>query len=276
MKSGPIELRGSGVHLEVWTCRSDMPAKGHDRSVVQPGFLGVADGATPLESDWPANVGEFARVALTSLARFSADAKTGIRDVWQRAIAATSEKFELTGPRLSSGIAMARLVDGDLEFALIGDCEIVVELVSGEILRLFDGRLRTLDAIAAGKPDSEQEYQQLLATRASMNSAGGYWIFAGDTDAADHTVNERLPASEVAAFLLYTDGFYRLVEPYGVAGSAEDLLTMVRERGLAAMVSLLRERESDSSTRRSGFVLSAPDDATAVFAVVRDSRLNRG
>ena len=238
-------LECGDVSLDVWASRSDASGKGQDRYRIASCFLGVADGATPLAEEWPSNVGEFAETGLRNLAKLCTDPVMPVNEVWRRAIAATAAQHRLREPELSAGVAIARIVGEYLEFAAIGDCEAVVRRTTGEYLRLHDGRLQELDALAMNAPDAASEYRRMLQTRRAMNSAGGYWIFAGNPDAADHIVTRRLRADEVSAFLLYSDGFYRLVEPYHIAASVSELLDLVATRKPEELIALLRKHESE-------------------------------
>lgn len=273
MKETTTRIRVGEASLEVQACLSDVANKGHDRYLVRSGFMGVADGATPLEPHWPQDVGEFADAALSSLSQRAGNPASTLRDIWRGAVLDVLKIYGPTEPKLSTGVAIARAVGPELEVSTIGDCEILVELDSEVVNHIRDPRLRNLDALAAAKPSVEEERFQLLSTRSSMNSENGYWIFAGNPEVANHIVSARYPIRNVSALLLYTDGFYRLVEPLGLVASPSQLVGLTRRLGAVEAMNLLRKHEGNVPSRKGGSAFGSPDDATALYAAPTPSQL---
>ena len=232
--------------------------KGHDRILCTRGFAGVADGATPLALDWPQDVGAFAAAALESLARLSREELT-MQEVFQRAIVEVSAEFRVEEPFLSTGVAIVRAVGRDLEVATLGDCgALVVE--GADVVQLQDQSLTRLDA--AARASGPRQDQELVRNRRLMNRPEGYWIFARNHEAAQHVLVHRVPAEGVRAVLLYTDGYYRLVEPYRVLRNVEELLAAA-EAGLSTTLTELRHHERVQPAGSGA--LSRADDASAVL-----------
>ena len=245
---------------------SPIERKGQDRLLVTPRFIGVADGATPLDPSWPANVGDFAADALHELATASANEARDIRAVWRQAITTTAAKFSVKEPELSCGVAMARPVRDSIEIATLGDCGVIVRCTDNSLVSLRDTRLSVLDEEAASAIGPEMQ-RRLAYNRASMNTPAGYWVFAAHPGAADHICTKQIPMSEVVDLLLFSDGFYRLRDPYGIISGDGALVTMVRKLGPAQAIQQLRDYEyANNNIDKIGDPL-APDDATLVLAM---------
>lgn len=105
---------------------------------------------------------------------------------------------------------------------------------------------------------------RLQTARARMNTPGGYWIFSVDPAAADHldVVETRLEGA--GHVLLASDGFWRLVDPYGVL-TADALMDAVVARGPAAVLADLRALEAEDAACVRFPRLKVRDDATAVL-----------
>jgi hypothetical protein len=178
------------------------PGKGHDRVLCRDGFLGVADGATPLIATWP-DAGAFAALALAELAR-SAGIAAG-RDMWSAAMVAAARRSSARAPVVSCSVAVVRAVGRVTELAVLGDCTAIVETSTGKRAQVHDDTPRRLDAaVARSAPAGRQA--ALLHNRQAMNSPGGYWIFSTDPAAAEHVRVARLATDAVRTVLLFTDG----------------------------------------------------------------------
>ncbi len=256
-------MRFSGLRTS--QAMSSAKGKGQDRLLITPTFIGVADGATPLDPSWPANVGEFAAEALRELAAAGAEEGAEIREVWRKAITKTAAKFSAKEPELSCGVAIARRVKDTVEIATLGDCGVIVLHTDKSLVTLRDTRLSVLDEEAAAASGTE-ERRRLVYNRAAMNTPAGYWIFAAHPAAADHILRRQIPLGNIAGLLLFTDGFYRLRDPYGLVGDDRALMTLVRELGPEGAMRQLREYEESDSSHVGIVGLRAPDDATLVMA----------
>jgi len=78
----------------------------------------------------------------------------------------------------------------------------------------------------------------------------------------------RRPAAAATHLLLATDGFYRLVDTYGML-TAGELMQAALERGLAPLYAELRRIEDGDPECLAFPRLKARDDATAVLVEVR-------
>lgn len=196
------------------------PGKGHDRALLRDGFVGVADGATPLEGQ-TVDPGHFAERALEALQREGTSSRPA-DSVWRRAI--TSLRPPVDDPPVSCSATVVREVSADLEFSRLGDCAAVVTLTSGEVRRFFDTRIAALDRLSR---ESDSPPESFRRHRNLMNTSTGYWIVADDPAAADHVEVEVLPVDEVQAFALFSDGAVSLLSSHG---SLDDSTLVVAHR----------------------------------------------
>lgn len=149
------------------------------------------------------------------------------------------------------GDCVALLARGDGALAVLGD----VAKVTAED---EDARRH-----AQANTDAEARWRLLRAARALMNTPQGYWIASLHPEAADHAGLVALAAPPDSLALLMTDGFYRLVAPYGLYDAA-GLLAAAKSAGLGALVTQLRAYEDEDRPDHAGRV-KRRDDATALL-----------
>lgn len=105
--------------------------------------------------------------------------------------------------------------------------------------------------------------------RRLRNTEGGYWVLDVAGHGVTHVEEAMLPAGAIRDFLLVTDGFYRLVDTYGVY-SDEQLLDAALAGGLGALCTELRAIEAADERCAAYPRVKARDDATAVLGRVLD------
>ena len=265
------ELGGRRFGLEVL----DLPApgKGQDRWISAEGFVGLADGATPLGDEPASAVGPHAGKVLEALASFRGEPA---RRMARLAIQATLPLAKTHVPPLSCTAAMARSSKGGVELVVLGDSLAVVES-GGRLRTIRDPRPSKMDQavvsrlgglIESGLP-VEQALRSisddLTANRMRMNQSDSFWSFSTETDASRHVLHRLYRADLVDSILLATDGFVRLVETFREFRTAAELLRQGRRIGLARLGDRLRELETgnDSLVRYPRF--GRYDDATAIL-----------
>src|SRR5258706_5014079 len=108
----------------------------------------------------------------------------------------------------------------------------------------------------------------LRASRNSVNTPGGDWLFAPDIACADHAKQARVAALANSPILLASDGFLALASDYG-RYTPEALLAAAEKRGLAVLGEELRavEAAEPDGIRYPRFKRS--DDATALLLALR-------
>jgi hypothetical protein len=246
------------------------------------GWVCVVDGATDVgpvrifaaaESD----AARYAEIFAETIVRHPADARE-IPQAWfarllprLRATIEREVKIPLKDAPLASyptaAATWVRHRKGRLEGATLGDSIAIVKspdgavTVFGEAGKAADeqGRAKTVMAMTP-----EDQLKWLQDVRAIHNTRGGYWVFGVQPEAADHIVHQSCDAPAGTKALVMSDGFYRLVSPYG-RYTDEGLIDAVMDRGLGALMRDLREMEAspEDDARIGRFKTS--DDATALL-----------
>lgn len=246
------------------------------------GWACVVDGATDVgpvrifaaaESD----AARYAEIFAETIVRHPADARE-IPQAWfarllprLRATIEREVKIPLKDAPLASyptaAATWVRHRKGRLEGATLGDSIAIVKspdgavTVFGEAGKAADeqGRAKTVMVMTP-----EEQLNWLQDVRAIHNTRGGYWVFGVQPEAADHIVHQSCDAPAGTKALVMSDGFYRLVSPYG-RYTDEGLIDAVMDRGLGALMRELREMEAspEDDARIGRFKTS--DDATALL-----------
>ena len=159
---------------------------------------------------------------------------------------------------------------GKLEGATLGDSIAIVKTpdgavtVFGETSKASDeqGRAKTVMAMTP-----EDRLKWLQDVRAIHNTPKGYWVFGVQPEAAAHIVYQTADAPPGTKVLAMTDGFYRLVSPYG-RYTDEQLIDAVIARGLGALMRELRDMEASPEDDAKIGRFKTSDDATALLLEV--------
>jgi hypothetical protein len=260
---------------------------GDDRYVFDEaaGWACVIDGATDVgpvrilaaaESD----AARYAEIMAAEMVKAPADPRE-IPQAWfgrllpkLRAAVEREAKIPLKDAPLSSyptaAATWVRHRKGLLESATLGDSIAIVKApdgavtVFGETSKAADEQGRAKRVMAMSPEDRRKWLQDV---RAIHNTPKGYWVFGVQPEAAAHIVHQSTPAPAGTKALLMTDGFYRLVSPYG-RYTDEQLIDAVIARGLGDLMRELRDMESspEDDARIGRFKTS--DDATALLIEV--------
>jgi hypothetical protein len=173
-----------------------------------------------------------------------------LTDVLAGAIGAVREdhggRCDLTNPYSPSAtVAMLRAIGARLDYAVLGDCALVLTMTDDTHRVLVDDRLDRLRL-----PDA--------AARARWrNRDGGFWVAGTAPQAADEALTGGMPARTVRAVALLTDGAYRLVSHFGHAWPE---LALLADEGPAALITRTRAAERRANGAFAGH--KPHDDAT--------------
>ncbi|GAA1260557.1 protein phosphatase 2C domain-containing protein [Kitasatospora nipponensis] len=220
-------------------------------------FVVVLDGATATapasgcRHDVPWLVGRLGvRLAALLVERPGAGLREVLRGAIEQLCALHEDTCDLTHPDSpSTTVAMVRRREGWLEYLVLADSPVVVELTDGELVVLADDRVEHLPAY------------DLASVARLRNSPGGFWVAGSRPQAADEALVGACPVERVVRFAVLTDGVSRLVERYGWSWSR--LLDTLEEQGPGAAVRAVREAErADPPGRWRG---KRHDDATVAF-----------
>ena len=257
---------------------------GDDRYVFDEaaGWAAVIDGATDVgpvrifpeaESDAAAFADLFARELVTHPAKANETAldyfsriAVGLRE----AVIKTC-RVKLTDAPLASlptaAATWVRARNGRLEGATLGDTLAIVRQPDGAVALIGDGGKPADEQARAKKVmmmTPEQRLKWLQETRALHNTPKGYWVFGVQPEATEHIMIQSQPCPPGTRALLVSDGFYRLVSPYGRYSDTE-LIKRAGREGLGALLTELRAMEVNSADDASIGRLKTSDDATALL-----------
>jgi Protein phosphatase 2C len=249
------------------------------------GWACVIDGATDVGpvrifSAAESDAARYAEIFAETIVRHPADARE-IPQAWfarllprLRAAVEREMKMPLKDAPLSSYPTAAaiwvRARKGRLEAATLGDSIAIVKspdgavTVFGEPGKAADEQDRAKTVMAMTPADQRKWLQDV---REIHNTPRGYWVFGVQPEAADHIVHQSCDAAAGTKALVMTDGFYRLVSPYG-RYTDEGLIDAVLDRGLGALMRELREMEASPADDAKIGRFKTSDDATALLVEV--------
>lgn len=264
------------------------PAKPNEDSFqAEPFAATVFDGATmvndpllPGKSD-AAWIAQFGARRLISHLRDGDSPRAAVRHALADAersftglrLRAPRQRYE--NPYASMMLAVGR--DGGFDALWFGDCAALVlrpneacEVIgiafdkkaseSGDAARLSKERgMAPVGALARA------EFLPFFqASRNTVNSPGGTWLFGPEPGASEHVSHTRILAPSGTLVLLCSDGFLALASDYG-AYDGEGLVRAAAERGLKPLGEKVRQFENDDPEGRRFPRFKKSDDATAVL-----------
>ncbi len=171
---------------------------------------------------------------------------------------------------IAAGVWMRALPQGErVEFAWLGDCLALVALAGGvETLgapEKADEETETARRLLQLTP--EERLEALRAARRHRNQPGRA-IFGIDPSAAQFLNLRTIAIPPGTDILMMSDGFYRLVSPYGVHTPAS-LMEAVRREDLFAVLRRLRAEDTSATNEAERGRLKSRDDACAVYLRTR-------
>ncbi|MBL7497931.1 protein phosphatase 2C domain-containing protein [Frankia sp. CNm7] len=178
----------------------------------------------------------------------------------------------------TAAISLVRQVDDRVEVCSLGDCSVLVGTASGKPVAVTDPQFAgaeeaalagVRDRMEQGIPpaDAYLEIREILRQRRSeRNSPAGLWVLAGDPEAARHAAMESLPAPPGTDIVLMSDGFSRVLWPFGLVDDMSELMERVTAGGAASLLDELRAAEVADPDCRRVPRFGVHDDATVVWA----------
>lgn len=231
-----------------------------DCLITGAGWVAVLDGATPragVVSGCSHGVAWLVRRLAGALAgRLVHESGAPLPDLLAEAIKETCEAHtdcDLANPDSPSAtVALLREYGGRLDWLVLADSPIVLDLASG-ITAVLDHRVEALPSRTAE------------AVRAARNSPGGFWVASTKPEAAHAAVTGSAPLSEVRRAAVLSDGGSRLVERFGLLDWA-GLLDLAETGGPAEVLRRTRAAEAlETPQQRATRHGKQYDDATVVL-----------
>jgi len=246
------------------------------------GWAAVIDGATDvgpvrLYPDAESDAARYAELLAAAMMAAPAVAGETPADYFRRLLthvadaASLEARVPLRDAPLSSyptaAATWTRLREGRIEAATLGDTIAILRTPEGAVT-VFGEPEKPGDEQARARTIMQRTEAERLKwlqdTRAVHNTSGGYWVFGVQPEAADHIVHQTGEAPAGSHLLMMTDGFYRLVSPYGRYSDAQ-LIGAAIARGLPALMSELRSMESRPEDDAALGRFKTSDDATALL-----------
>ena len=250
-------------------------------------FAAVFDGATGLGENLlpgPSDAQWIARFGARRLAAHAADGIGNPREWLRHAATETERSFaglRRRAPASNYEIPFASMMCAALrkdaiEALWFGDCALLVRQPDGEVLIVGDtmqarpqerARVRAVaadQAPAASTGVHEQFLPALRASRNTVNTATGNWLFAPDAACADHASSHRVSVAPGAMLLLASDGFLALISDYE-RYDASSLIVAAETGGLESLGTELREIEASDPDGALFPRFKKSDDATALL-----------
>ncbi|MEV4251595.1 protein phosphatase 2C domain-containing protein [Spirillospora sp. NPDC049652] len=184
----------------------------------------------------------------------------------------TCDPSHLVSP--SSTVLAVRRNGEDLDWLVLGDSFLVLrgsaqnDVITDQRLKQRAVKQRTALRRADGQ-DPKLWNALVTEERRLRNHPDGYWIAAGEPEAADHALTGRVPLADLTHALLFSDGGARPVEPFGAA-SWDECFHELAQSGPAAWLQRVREIENVDPDRSRWPRSKRHDDATAVLISLED------
>ena len=165
----------------------------------------------------------------------------------------------------SSGIALFRKNENNIEYFILGDCQLIIKDKKDIITKLQLNDLPKLDNINIGRMVKIAKEKNinvidarplindyLVETRLTQNTNNGYWILSDDINAVDHALHGTLNLKVIKHIIGLTDGFSQLYEVFKVF-TYEELVNLINNKKISLdnlYDTLFTLQENDSNCNR--------------------------
>ncbi|MEV0408515.1 protein phosphatase 2C domain-containing protein [Actinoallomurus sp. NPDC050550] len=176
----------------------------------------------------------------------------------------------------SATVAAVRRTGDDLEYLVLADSVLVLDVLDTDPVAVTDDRLARIsrslraemDALPTGSPEHTRArcaYAHKLGSY--RNTDGGFWVASTDPAAAAHALTGSLPTDRLRAVALLSDGASRLVDRFGLTDWS-DALKILADDGPAELIRRVRAAEDSDLHGERWPRGKASDDATAVYCLL--------
>ncbi len=184
----------------------------------------------------------------------------------------------------SSGIVLVRWNEKELEYFILGDCQLWIRNSKG-VRIIADYKLPKFDneALNAMQKYIDQGYtlekareyinQILIENRLKTNKKDGYWSLSFSNEAVYNSLNDVIlfnNESQIVDFLLSSDGFYAITDKYKKMNEAM-VFDYIQNKGLKAICNCIRQIEEEDSEAKEYVRFKKSDDASAVYLSFKGS-----
>ncbi|MBG0820090.1 protein phosphatase 2C domain-containing protein [Planomonospora sp. ID91781] len=178
----------------------------------------------------------------------------------------------------SATVVMLRHSADTLDWLILADSVLVLDTAdTAEPMVICDDRealvgaahRTTMDALPSGSPEHVAAHRAYVETlRGHRNRDGGFWVASADPLAADQALTGTVPAHQVRAAALLSDGASRLVDRFALT-TWRQTLDLLDEHGPAELIRRVRAAEHSDPHGERWPRGKALDDATAAWCDLR-------
>lgn len=186
-----------------------------------------------------------------------------------------ADTCDLMHPGTPSATAViARLRDERLDYLVLADSVLLLQ-TANRVDAISDTReaatgkqhRRALDSTPHGSPEHERALTEYITSmRAHRNKPGGFWVASVDPRAADEALVGSMPARDLHAFALLSDGASRMADHFHLTDWPGLLVTLATD-GPRALIRRTRDAEDSDPTGERWPRGKHHDDATAAYVV---------
>lgn len=209
--------------------------------------------------------------------------KDGLRSIKSRFhyLADKEEVNPLDYP--SAAITLVRIVNGNIEYFILGDCSIILKNNNREVLYLKDDRVTKFDNQVIKNIIEENEknpnqhrifkgfspksLEMLRDNRLKKNTDTGYWILESDERAVDKGLYGSFFVEGPMQAVLMSDGFSSSIDNYGLINE-HNIFDYIKDYGLKKIYKSIRKIEKDDINCIRYPRLKKSDDCSAIFMEV--------
>lgn len=153
------------------------------------------------------------------------------------------KKIESLDEYPSSSCSIVRINDDVLEYLTMADSPILIEKKDGEVLEIYENRLRELDATAIKKAveiakekgisvkQARTNISEILQeNRRLLNKSNGYHAISIDENAAFDAITGKIPLKEVKSVAILSDGFSQHYDVLQISKSPKEFLDFLSKK----------------------------------------------
>ena len=175
----------------------------------------------------------------------------------------------------SAAISLYRISDEKLEYFILGDCSLIIRNSNNEYVHLHQDDISMLDQININKmvliakekgidvSDALPYIQEdLLRTRLTQNTEGGYWIVSNKPEAVDHALCGTISADDIEQISAMSDGFSQIFDTFHIF-SIDELMDKLETLPLEYFTEIL-EHAKNSDPKCNQYPRFKPSDDKAI------------
>ncbi len=219
-----------------------------DRFIIGDNFCMVIDGATPLKKTnafKPTEASWFVSFIKSRLKQNTDNVYKKLSEISKQAFLKfdnilSENKISLDNLTYypSAGLSFVEINGDKVDIYTIGDCEALVKLKNGSLIRLIQPQLPELDKNALEKiielknekrfkmKDAIKECSDiLLENRKLMNAPNGYFVYTPSLTGEFNYLKETFNILDIEEIYLYTDGIAQAFDELKIYSNCEDMFS---------------------------------------------------